>query len=837
VIRRAAVMLLVLWATASTVFAQSGYAGRPLADVLRDLQRRGLNIVFSSELVKPSMRVESEPKATAPRQILDEVLAPHRLRVTRGANGALLVVRAARASSESASAPARTGTIAGKVVDKRSGIPLPGVTVTVQGTDFTTVTESDGRFTLRGVTAEPQPLFVSLVGYGLARPMVNVDPDAVTEVTIALADGLGSYSEELTVIGDRFRGDTPAVPAQQTLTSADLQDLRGVIADDPLRAVQALPSVATGDDFRSEFSVRGSDFRHIGLSLDGVPIGWFVHLTRGLQDTGSVSIVNGDVIERATLLSGPYPQRAAGRTGAWLSFDLQEGSRTNLQGHLSVSGTTSSVSVNGPLGAARKGSWLVSARQSYLQWILHRLDAANSTAFGFTDMAAKLSYDLSPRHRVGFSLLAGRSKLDEKNSSPGPNSIATANNRSAVAILSWQATFGRALVSQRLALASGSFANTGHFSQPRGDGDDSSAWYVADIKADLGHGVSLNTGGTVERARVAQTLRGFAFGNTAGSTVLVTTDPLSQTATAANGHAGLVWQGAGGRTIDAGAGLSHSTAINGSPVSLWVTGAWPIVSGVSLRAGSSVSRQLPDVFQIARYGGGGPMRAERGVSSDIGIEQRISPAVRWQVTVFNRDERDVYRLDDSEPRVAGNVIVPAADLQTWRNALAGHSRGVELMIQRRAPSSLSGWMSYSYGRARYSDAARNESFWADFDQRHAFNAYGLYRFTPKTSVSGKIRVGSNFPLTGYFSRANGTMRLGTERNTERLPAYSRVDLRWNHVFSYTKRRLTLFAEVLNVLGHTNYGPTDGFIRSNGVATGFTEKLMPFLPSVGFVWDF
>ena len=36
------------------------------------------------------------------------------------------------------------------------------------------------------------------------------------------------------------------------------------------RAVQALPGVATGNDFRSDFSVRGSDSRHMGLSIDGV---------------------------------------------------------------------------------------------------------------------------------------------------------------------------------------------------------------------------------------------------------------------------------------------------------------------------------------------------------------------------------------------------------------------------------------------------------------------------------------------------------------------------------------------------------------------------------------
>jgi Ca-activated chloride channel family protein len=69
------------------------YAGKRLGDVLRDLQRRGLNIVFSSELVKPDMKVATEPKATTPRKILDEVLAPHGLAVRTGPRDSLIVVR------------------------------------------------------------------------------------------------------------------------------------------------------------------------------------------------------------------------------------------------------------------------------------------------------------------------------------------------------------------------------------------------------------------------------------------------------------------------------------------------------------------------------------------------------------------------------------------------------------------------------------------------------------------------------------------------------------------------------------------------------------------------
>jgi Ca-activated chloride channel family protein len=69
------------------------YAGRPLGDVLRELQATGLNIVFSSEIVQPTMKVLAEPKAVLPREVLDEILREHRLQVRSGPGGTLRIVR------------------------------------------------------------------------------------------------------------------------------------------------------------------------------------------------------------------------------------------------------------------------------------------------------------------------------------------------------------------------------------------------------------------------------------------------------------------------------------------------------------------------------------------------------------------------------------------------------------------------------------------------------------------------------------------------------------------------------------------------------------------------
>ena len=67
----------------------------PLPDALEDLRDQGLNIIYSSDLVRPEMQITSIPSASSLPQMLDELLLPHGLRTRNGTNNALLVVRAA----------------------------------------------------------------------------------------------------------------------------------------------------------------------------------------------------------------------------------------------------------------------------------------------------------------------------------------------------------------------------------------------------------------------------------------------------------------------------------------------------------------------------------------------------------------------------------------------------------------------------------------------------------------------------------------------------------------------------------------------------------------------
>lgn len=90
-----AVGVLLLLAGASALAQGDGtprFAGRSLADSLRSLEAQGLALVFSDQLVRPDMKVQAEPTARRPREILDQLLAPHDLRAEEAPGGVLVIV-------------------------------------------------------------------------------------------------------------------------------------------------------------------------------------------------------------------------------------------------------------------------------------------------------------------------------------------------------------------------------------------------------------------------------------------------------------------------------------------------------------------------------------------------------------------------------------------------------------------------------------------------------------------------------------------------------------------------------------------------------------------------
>jgi outer membrane receptor for ferrienterochelin and colicin len=320
---------------------------------------------------------------------------------------------------------------------------------------------------------------------------------------------------------------------------------------------------------------------------------------------------------------------------------------------------------------------------------------------------------------------------------------------------------------------------------------------------------------------------------------------------AASAYAQLTAQ-LGPLTVSPGGRLDYWQATRTTTSSPWMTAEVSITPTTRLRGGAGIYRQFPSLAHLSGVNGNSQLHPERATHVDLTLVQSLPRAIRMQVTGFRRDETGVLRAVGAEAhRLADGTIELGRGDARWANQLSGRARGVEAVVRRDAPEGLSGWVAYAYAKHQYDDIVTAERFWSDADQRHTFTAYGSYRISNRTSAGAKFRYGSNYPIAGYVGEQTiapnapplfGGVRplfygLTDGRNTLRLPPYARLDVRADRTMSWARRRVTLFAEVVNVLNRRNERNVPYTIDRNGRIAGVTDSLLPIVPSVGLLVEF
>jgi outer membrane cobalamin receptor len=740
---------------------------------------------------------------------------------------------------------AQNATITGRVVDARSQQALARVVVHAEHQSTFAETDATGAFTL-SLPPGKHTIAASVIGYATVRHVVDVSAGSTQALAIELSEGAGSYEEVVTVAGS-VPDEADRAPGGSVLHGRDLQALRGVMLDDPLRAVQALPAATSTDDFHSEFSVRGSSFRHVGLAIDGIPAPYLIHSIHEVMDGGSITMVNSEALGAASLRPGSYSQRLGRRLGAQIDLTTRDGNRDAFRGRLGLSGTSANVIGEGPFASGR-GTWVASVRRSYLDFLLDRIDPEGSFGFGFSDALGKVTFDVNPRHQLKWLSVVGRSLFDEAPEDLGPNDEAEASSRAWLTAVTWRYTPApRLALSQSLYVTGMDFKNVSKHDVLLDRGQANDIGWRADVAFAPHDGLIAEFGGDVLRSTAGRA-RQRTFD---GATEPVLLSNYSAAGRAASAYAQLSAR-VGKLTLTPGGRVDYWQATATTTSSPWITGDWAMTRTTQLRGGAGIYRQFPDLTMLNGLNGNVDLRPERARHADLGIVQTFSNSISVQVTGYRRDERDVLRIADSEPRrLADGTIVLGRGDAPWSNRLAGRAYGVEAILRRDAPDSLSGWIAYGYSEHRYHDAVTDERFWSDYDQRHTVSTYALYRLSNRSSIGAKFRYGSNYPITGYVGQQsfspNAPALLGGDRpvffgltdrrNTLRLPAYARLDVRADRAVTWGGRRATLFVEVANVLNRRNERNVPSAVGRNGQLHGVTDSLLPIVPSAGFVIEF
>jgi outer membrane cobalamin receptor len=708
--------------------------------------------------------------------------------------------------------------IRGLVLDAHTGQAIEKARVSAR--EARTSTDREGRFTISTSSREAVEVSVAAVGYGVVRKTVSPAPN---DVVFHLAQDAVAHAERVDVRPEVFEHNRDA-PLAYSLQNLELRNLSSVMADDVLRSVQALPGVSAGDDFYGTFSVRGWGFQNSGLYVDGVLVNSPFHTIRDLNDAFSLTILNNDIIDGVTLLSGASPARYGDRVGGVLNIETRDGSRERTTARANLGATGVSFFAEGPIGGSGT-SWLLGARKSFLDYVLNAIEDNPSFVIGYYDVQAKLSRRAGA-HTLSLFMLHGDSDYEDGEEDLARNDVARASSATQLLSARWVWT-----PSTRSSLTMAGFwsretgLNRNAVSEGLFDSTSGQLGGKVDFTRGLGDSHLLQAGLLARNLASRGTETAYPRTGPASSRIAFDKAQWQPGAYLQDG-----WRSPSGRVaITAGVRVDRSSALQDHKVLPRANGSLRLSDRSSLSFAAGAYSQFPNLEQLFGSAGNEKLLAEESDHYTVGFEHQLSSTTRAQVQIYHQEERQRLGQSSLEIRFQGGQLILPRDGRL-SNSWSGTSRGVEATLQRRSPNGLTGWVSYALARADLRDSETGLTFDSDFDQRHTLNAYLSYRLSDRTNVSAKFRYGSNTPVTGYFEETASGVRVSDERNVLRLPVYSRLDLRASQTFSIGRARLTAHAEIMNALNHANYRYAGRSILPSAQVFFDRETLFPFLPA-------
>jgi hypothetical protein len=733
-----------------------------------------------------------------------------------------------------------TSAIHGTILDARGGEPLAGVALQI-GPNLRTQSDAAGKFALPDLPPGDYVLSVSTVGYHVVKRPFHLAPGEDQPFEIVLSADNLTRTDTVEVKSGPFETARQDSPSTLTLAGNEIKNLGSVLADDPLRAVQGLPGVTSDNDFDARFSIRGADYSRIGLYLDDILLHEPFHMVQGQTVTGSGAAFNGDMVQDMELHESAFPERFGDRSAGILDVHTREGSRDAFSFRLEASLSNAGFLAEGPLGSRKRkrGSWLVGARKSYLQYLISRLAADNSTLiFGIEDTQARFTYDLTPHNNISFYLLESYSDVNRHNTpNLGINSLLIGAYNYTLANLGWRYT-----PTDKLALVSHAawmrekFDNTNPNNLLLGDG------FYREWVANTNGSWSWSPAGAFDFGASVRRLgdQGFSAQYQTVATAPKLLDHFNGDGVLAGAYVEQSWTGWSGRIhLTASARGDRHSLDRDAAVTPQLSAAFILGPSTRIQLGWGQYAQFPEISLLTSPLGGRSLLPARSNHEIAALEQRLGARTRLRLELYNRTDRDLVFQPLLDPRLIGATIFNPPLNPPYVNSLRGYGRGAEIFLQRSSANRFTGWISYAYGHAEMRDGVTGSRFPSDFDQKHSVNVYGSYRLRPSVNLSLKSSYGSGFPIPGYVMRnAVGVYFLSPVRNQLRVPYYQRTDLRINKAWSRDRWKVTLYGELLNLTNRTNYvfESVNGFNTKTGQTSVTLDSMFPILPSVGVLLE-
>lgn len=718
-----------------------------------------------------------------------------------------------------------THKIKGTVIDKASRQPLEFINVLILGLGRGAVTDAEGHFNIQEVPPGIYRLQASAVGYKtVLTPEYIVSTKDLT-IQIETEENLTEL-EGVTVTASPFRRDLESPVGLRIIGLQEIEKSPGANRDIS-RIVQSYPGVAFSPaGYRNDLIVRGGSPSENRFYLDGVEIPNINHFSTQGASGGPVGIINADLVREVNFYTGAFPADKGNSLSSVLDFKLRDGDmeRNSLKATLGASEV--SLASNGHLG--KKTSYLVSVRQSYLQFLFDMLGLPFLPTF--TDAQFKLKTRFNTTNELTVLGLGGidNMKLNTK-----------LDGEKAEYILSYlpkiqQETFTLGAVYRHYAGAhvqsvviSHSYLNNRNTKYL--NNDESSAknlslklrsveqetkfrienastfgnWKV-NLGANLDYSQYTNT--TFQRVYIDggktfdyHTYLGFWRWGLFGTISYATPDERFTTSLGVRTDANNFSSGMKGISDQLSPRLSLS---------------YRLTDGVYLSGNAGLYYQLPPYTGLGFKDNNGKLvnkylRYMRVSQESIGLSWR--PRNTFELSIegfYKKYDKIPFSIVDGIPLACKGNDYGVIGNEALSSTSQGRAYGAEILMKWLIAKKLNLSTSFTLFKSEYRNNKESEYIASAWDNRYIFNMSGTYNFPHNWSLGMKVSCIGGAPYTPYDIDKSSLVTAWNAQgrpyydygqyNTGRLPAFGQLDVRVDKTFYLKRCMLGFYIDLQNV---------------------------------------
>ena len=287
----------------------------------------------------------------------------------------------------------KTGSVRGFLYDKENGEPVLYTPVFIKGTQFGSITDVNGFYSITNIPTGNYILTVGAIGYDSVLIDIIIAPDQVLNKQIFIAKGSVNL-KTVEVSAEREARRTEVRASVNKITPKEIKSVPSIGGEPDLaQYLQVLPGVVFSGDQGGQLYIRGGTPIMNKVLLDGMVV------YNPFHSIGLFSVFDTDILRNADVYTGGFPADYGDRISSVMDITTRGGNKRRYGGKISGSTFSSKLLLEGPIKKQKEdgggsSSFLISYKNSYLDQsskVIYDYVDKDGLPFSFSDFYGKIS--------------------------------------------------------------------------------------------------------------------------------------------------------------------------------------------------------------------------------------------------------------------------------------------------------------------------------------------------------------------------------------------------------------------------------------------------------------